>query len=269
MKRQPSMRVSALVLCLPFVVEFFGLTSGVQSRQEHAGAYSQADVQVGLSLYSSSCITCHGQNGDLVPGVDLRSGTYERAASDEALGELIASGVPGTAMPPGEYSDAELIGLVAYLRSMGDVDVGDIVLGDADRGRLLYQRKGNCERCHRINGEGSRLGPDLSDVGLTRTAGLLQQALLDPTGSMFPINRQVRIITVDGTTYTGRRVNEDTHTVQILDQGERLRSFEKTKLVEFNVMEESIMPSYTEEMTSQEISDLVAYLLSLRGPELQ
>ena len=251
-----------MVMCL--VLAILSVASG-HGAQEHAGAYAQADIQVGLAVYSGTCATCHGPNGDLVPGVMLRTGQYERAPSDEELRELIQTGIPDTAMPPGEYSEAELTGLVAYLRSMSELDPGDVVLGDPDRGQMLYEGKGDCARCHRINGAGSRVGPDLSDVGVTRTAGLLESALLDPTGSMFPINRPVRIVTSDGATYTGRRVNEDTHFVQIIDQDERLRSFDKAELREFTVLTESPMPSYGDLLTPREVSDLVAYLLTQRG----
>lgn len=102
----------------------------VRAEQEHAGSYSQADIQVGLRLYSSTCTTCHGPNGDLVPGNDLRAGEFERAPSDPQLMGLIKNGIPGTAMPPGPYSDAELTGLVAYLRTMGELDPSDAVDGN-------------------------------------------------------------------------------------------------------------------------------------------
>ena len=244
-----------------------GLLAPGVAAQEHAGAYAQADIQVGLGIYTATCITCHGPNGDLVPGVTLRGGEYERAPSDDDLEALIRAGIPGTAMPPGEYSEAELTGLVAYLRSMRDVDPRGVVLGDAERGQRLYAGEADCARCHRVDGVGSRLGPDLSDVGATRTAGLLERALLDPTGSMFPINRPVRVVTTDGRTYSGRRVNEDTHTVQILDQNERLRSFDTDELREYTVLTESPMPAYGDTLSAEQISHLVAYLLTLRGLE--
>ena len=41
---------------------------------------------------------------------------------------------------------------------------------------------------------------------------------------MLPINRPVRIVTRDGKTIRGRRLNEDTFTVQIIDEQERLLS---------------------------------------------
>ena len=255
------------MFCLALIIAALALQTPIGAAQEHAGSYAQADIQVGLRLYSATCTTCHGPNGALVPGIDLRTGQFERAPSDQQLMRLIRTGIPGTAMPPGEYSQAELTGLVAYLRTMGEFDPSDVVVGDVERGRGVYNGKGNCASCHRVNGNGSRLGPDLSEVGASRTAGLLENALLDPTGSMFPINRPVRAVTSDGTVYEGRRINEDTFTVQLIDQNERLRSLEKSSLREFSLLTESSMPAYGALLNPQELSDVVAYLLSLRGLE--
>src|SRR5689334_9692276 len=43
--------------------------------------------------------------------------------------------------------------------------------GDPARGKAIYEGKGDCASCHRINGVGSRLGPDLSDIGVPRGGG--------------------------------------------------------------------------------------------------
>ena len=61
------------------------------------------------------------------------------------------------------------------------------------------------------------MAPDLSDIGAIRTLAALQRTLLDPTESLLPINRPVRIVTKDGRTIRGRRLNEDTYTVQLID----------------------------------------------------
>ena len=267
MNRKISPHALGGTVCLALVIAALVAQTPISAAQEHAGSYAQADIQVGLRLYSATCTTCHGPNGDLVPGIDLRTGQFERAPSDQQLMRLIATGIPETAMPPGEYSQAELTGLVAYLRTMGEFDPGDVVVGDVERGRAIYNSKGDCASCHRVDGNGSRLGPDLSAVGANRTAGLLENALLDPTGSMFPINRPVRAVTSDGTVYEGRRINEDTFTVQLIDQNERLRSLEKSSLREFSLLTESSMPAYGALLNPQELSDVVAYLLSLRGLE--
>ena len=81
---------------------------------------------------------------------------------------------------------------------------------------------------------------------------------------MLPINRPVRIVTSDGKTITGRRLNEDTKTVQLIDSEERLLSIAKRDLRSFVVETKSTMPSYASKLTADEIADVVAYLLTLK-----
>ena len=216
-------------------------------------------------MYGANCAFCHGANGDAVPNVVLRSGKFRKATSDEDLGRLITAGVPGTAMPPHKFQDAELIGIVAYIRAMRDVHATNVAVADAQRGKEIFAGKGACRGCHRINGQGSRLAPDLSDIGLVRSANALQESLLDPTASMLPINRSVRGVTKDGKVITGRRLNEDTYSVQLIDTEERLVSLVKTDLKEYAVIMTSSMPSYRDKLSAQELADVVAYLLTLDG----
>jgi hypothetical protein len=82
---------------------------------------------------------------------------------------------------------------------------------------------------------------------------------------MMPINRPVRIVTRDGRTIRGRRLNEDTYTVQLIDDQERLVSLVKADLREYTILTVSPMPSYKDKLTPDELADVVAYLLSLKG----
>ena len=82
---------------------------------------------------------------------------------------------------------------------------------------------------------------------------------------MWPINRPVHIVTKDGKVINGRRLNEDTYTVQVSDEEGRLVSLNKSDLREFIVSTRSNMPSYKDELTSDELADVVTYLLSLKG----
>ena len=68
------------------------------------------------------------------------------------------------------------------------------------------------------------MAPNLSDIGSQRSAGSLQRSLVDPSSQMMPINRPVRLVTKDGTVINGRRLNEDTYSMQIIDDKERLHS---------------------------------------------
>jgi putative heme-binding domain-containing protein len=116
-----------------------------------------------------------------------------------------------------------------------------------------------------VNGTGSHLGPDLSEIGRSRAAGVLQQSLLDPSSRMMPINRPVKIVMKDGKTITGRRLNEDTYTVQLIDEHEQLRSLSKADFRDYTILKASPMPSYKDTLNAAEIGDLVAYLVSLKG----
>ena len=100
---------------------------------------------------------------------------------------------------------------------------------------------------------------------MLRTAATLQRTLLDPKAALLPINRSVRAVLRDGTVVTGRRLNEDTYTVQIIDERERLYTFEKAALREYSLGNDAKMPSYEKTLSDAERADLVAYLLSLKG----
>ena len=235
------------------------------AAQDHAGQYEQANIEFGARLYSANCVRCHGEGGAEIAGVDLASGTYARAESDPELMRLLRTGIPGTAMPPNEFSQSELTGLVSYLRTMRDFDLSAVTVGEATRGQTLFSGKGACASCHRVRGQGPRTAPDLTDIGAVRSAADLQNSLLDPTGSMLPVNRPVRAVLADGTVVNGRRLNEDTYTIQLLDDNERLRSFDKTTLRELDALATSPMPAASDVLDEQEVADVLAYLLTLKG----
>jgi hypothetical protein len=83
---------------------------------------------------------------------------------------------------------------------------------------------------------------------------------------MLPINRPVRIVTKRGTAIQGRRLNEDTLTVQVIGEDQRLWSIAKSDIRVFEIDTKSPMPAYAGRLTPEEIADLVAYLLTLREP---
>jgi putative heme-binding domain-containing protein len=233
--------------------------------QGHPEDYERADIEYGARLYAEQCDRCHGASGTGVSGVDLRSGKFSHAASDMQLRNVITNGFPTAGMPPFKLDAADLTGLVAYLRNMNSIDRGSLKPGNSARGKLVFEGKGACLSCHRVGATGSRKAPDLSDIGATRSAGAIERSLIDPNGQMMPINRPVHVVTKTGETIEGRRLNEDTYTVQLTDEEGRLISLTKRDLREFTIGTKSTMPSYKGELTPDELADLAAYLLSLKG----
>jgi putative heme-binding domain-containing protein len=229
---------------------------------DHPGQYTQDDIARGGLLYTAQCVHCHGRDGDQISGVDLRRGLFRRSQSDEDLGQIITRGAPG-GMPAFRLEPADLTGIIAFIRAGFDTSAS-VRVGDAARGRAVFQGKGECGTCHRVAGQGPRAAPDLSDIGVIRAPAVLERSLRDPTSALLPINRPVRIVMRDGRTILGRRLNEDTHTVQLIDEHERLVSITKKDVRTLDVAKESAMPAYAGRLSDNEMADVVAYLLTLR-----
>ena len=179
--------------------------------------YLPGEVEDGRQLFRASCEVCHGPDGDFVPGVDLGHGKFRRAASAADLIQIIKNGIPGTRMPSNDYSDFEAGNIVAYLRFMESTSHSTSVPGDAARGRVLFDGKGGCLGCHRVRGRGSRVGPDLTEIGSRRRALELRRSLLEPDAEILPQNRFIRVVAGSGETITGRLLNHDAFTVQLID----------------------------------------------------
>ena len=222
------------------------------------------DVREGEQLFVATCTGCHGAEGDGVFGVDLGRGQFRNSSTDDDLVRTIKNGLPGTAMPPSNFSDAQARTLVAYLRSRVSTPLA-LVPGDADRGKALFEGKGKCATCHRVNGNGSRLGPDLSDIGQLRKVPDLERSLVDPGAEILPANRLFRVVARDGVATTGRLLNHDTFAVLLIDSEERLKSFSKGSLREYGFVDRSPMPSYRDTLSAAERIDVVRYLAALKG----
>jgi putative heme-binding domain-containing protein len=225
---------------------------------------TSADVQDGARVFRSSCANCHGPDGDQIAGIDLGRGVFRREMSDGDLIRVIRAGIPNTPMPPTNMSEEQAAKVVAYLRSTAATGRSTSAAGDPVRGKTLFDGKGRCASCHRVGVTGSRLGPELSAIGRVRRAVDLEQSLLDPQAEIQPTGRFYRVVTKDGVATTGRLLNLDTFTVQLMDQKEQLRSFMKTDLREHG-WAPTPMPSYKGTLTTQEIADVVSYLVSLKG----
>jgi putative heme-binding domain-containing protein len=137
--------------------------------------------------------------------------------------------------------------------------------GNASAGAVIFSGKGACQTCHRVSDTGSRLGPDLTDIGALRTAEQLQTSLIDPNAEVLPEGRFYRVVTRDGVTITGRLLNLDNFQVLMMDPKEQLRSFTRSELREQGFVKGSAMPSFRQTLSRQELADVIAYLGTLKG----
>ncbi len=141
-------------------------------------------------------------------------------------------------------------------------------IGDAAAGKAIFDGKGGCRACHSIGDRGASLGPDLGDIGVTRSPKSLRLALTDPDAEIYKEYYTVVVETKGGETIRGLALNEDDLSIQIRDINGYPRSFLKDDLKSTHREQRSLMPSYATQLTGAEIDNVVAYLRTLKGPPL-
>ena len=139
--------------------------------------------------------------------------------------------------------------------------------GDPARGKAIFEGKGDCLSCHRVKVTGSRSGPELTSIGKERraTPAYLERALLDPDADVKLANRGVRVtLKKDGTVITGRLLNRDMFTVELVDGQGNTKLFPKSELSNVTIVNKGLMPSYKGKLSSEEVADVISYLRSLK-----
>ena len=240
------------------------LSRALQERVQENPHTTEADIEAGAKVFRRSCSLCHGADGTGADGPDLTRGVFRHGSSDAALFRNILTGIPNTGMGGIYQPDRSIWQVVSYVRSLSRGGAEEDLPGDPRRGRMLYMSRGSCADCHRLNGSGGRIGPDLSDLGWRRAPAHIRASIADPSAAMDADYRTVEVRTRDGGAVRGVLRNEDRYSIQLLDEFENLRSFQKADLTEVEKPEESLMPPLGSFFRGRDLDDLVAYLYSLR-----
>jgi putative heme-binding domain-containing protein len=226
---------------------------------------SRAEIAAGQRLFALNCARCHGAKGEGSRGPTLTRPKLPHAPDDAALVGVIKDGIRGTEMPGvGAMDDHEILQTAAYVRSLGKIPLQPVP-GDPARGAELFRGKGNCGACHSIHGEGGVAGPDLTTVGDARAPSHLRNAVLDPQSVIPDDYLLVTVVPANGSSVTGQRVNEDSFSIQVRDAGGSSHSFWKSDLRSIEKQRgKTPMPSYKGRLSDPELTDLVAFLASLK-----
>jgi putative heme-binding domain-containing protein len=135
---------------------------------------------------------------------------------------------------------------------------------DPEAGRRIFDhpKLANCSKCHRVEGRGADVGPDLSLAGRTERRWIVE-SILQPAAVVAPHYQPWRIDTLDGRTRTGLLVGTYLDESTYVDpKGDRFK-VEAKDVVEATPTRGSIMPDgLIDLITDQELRDLVAYLMS-------
>ena len=91
----------------------------------------------------------------------------------------------------------------------------------------------------------------------------LAQSILDPNALMTVQNRYVQLKMKDGKTISGKLLSVDTFYYQLLDSTEKLANISKENVRDMTMT--SPMPSYRDKLSTQELADVISYLMSLKA----
>ncbi|MCB1121202.1 MAG: HEAT repeat domain-containing protein, partial [Verrucomicrobiae bacterium] len=139
--------------------------------------------------------------------------------------------------------------------------------GDPDRGsRVFRTTQSMCTLCHAVDGEGTKLGPDLGGIAQSITPEQIVQAVLRPSDSFPPQYQAWNIYTTDGKVHTGLQIDHQRGGAMLLYTMDNYnRRFEADEVKNYEASPYSLMPQGLENtMTANEFRDLIAYLSSLK-----
>lgn len=139
--------------------------------------------------------------------------------------------------------------------------------GNAARGRswLLSGQNSQCVNCHRLQGSGRSVGPDLDGIAAKRTKEQLLESILNPSKLVDPGFVSYAVLTDDGNIVTGLRISENENQIILRSADGKDHAIARDSIESIKTQTESLMPTgLAAEMTANELADLLEFLSSLR-----
>jgi putative membrane-bound dehydrogenase-like protein len=209
-------------------------------------ASSQPDIAKTLLAWWDKVPMSDADRRELAGQVLLALRAAKASVPEKRLKELAAVAEPRPPLP----SDWQ-----KFLQAPGDAAAGEHVFFHASGPR--------CYICHRVDGRGAKIGPDLSTIARSSNRDRLIESILTPSKEIAPMFVSWSITTSDGKVRIGVIVDEGfDSTITVADAQGRLEVLQRQDIEERVALQTSLMPdNLHEQMTPREFLDLLAYLL--------
>jgi putative heme-binding domain-containing protein len=141
--------------------------------------------------------------------------------------------------------------------------------GDSKRGAAVFRRDTvGCIKCHQVNGEGTEVGPNLSEIGTKLGKDALCESILDPSAGISFGYEAWQVELKNGDEAFGLIVNETADEISVKAQTGIVTKFRKSDISKREKQKLSIMPTGLQQaMSTQDLVDLIEYLSTLRKAE--
>jgi putative membrane-bound dehydrogenase-like protein len=129
---------------------------------------------------------------------------------------------------------------------------------DLNAGHELARK--TCFVCHKLNGEGAEVGPDLTGSGRSTLDALLAN-VIDPNQVVGKGYENVEVETRDGRSVSGRLVEDSATRIRLLSFGPKEEIVAKADIAKMRVSELSVMPEGLEQMPDADFRNLIQFIL--------
>ncbi|HTN76433.1 MAG TPA: PVC-type heme-binding CxxCH protein [Pirellulaceae bacterium] len=138
--------------------------------------------------------------------------------------------------------------------------------GDLERGKKIFYERAqvSCVRCHKAQGTGGDVGPELTKVAGDKTREYLLEALVLPNKAIAKNFESVLVITDDGLQQSGIIKSEDEKSLKLMTAEGKLLTIAKENIEERKPTKSAMPEDLTKHLTKQELRDLVEFLSSLK-----
>ena len=181
-------------------------------------------------------------------GLELSKVRWENLRAEAAKLLPLPAGQNNQPLPP----------LADLVRRKGEVKNGQ---------RIFSNATAACASCHKINGQGTEVGPDLSEIGGKLAKEALYEAILDPSAGVSFGYEAWQLELKNGDEAYGLIVSETPEEVAVKNNTGVVTRYKKGEIKSRQQMKLSMMPSGLQQaMSLQELVDLVEYLATLKKP---
>jgi putative membrane-bound dehydrogenase-like protein len=130
--------------------------------------------------------------------------------------------------------------------------------GDAATGKAVVKK--HCATCHMHNGEGNKVGPDLSGVAVHPKEHLIVD-ILDPSRSVEGNFRVYQIVMKDGRTMNGLLASESKTAVEVIDAEAKKHVLQRDDIDVLSASNKSLMPEgFEKQMSQDDLANLLEFL---------
>ncbi len=180
-----------------------------------------------------------------------------------AIVEPFGAAVVAQAQPLVEQLTVDRAQQTSRLTELADV----LTTGDVQRGRDLFfaNKKAICATCHSVQGQGGKIGPDLSRIGAIRTGRDLLEAIVFPSASFARGYEPFSVVTDEGRVHAGIIARETSDAIYLVDNSRAEIRIARGSIESMQQGRVSIMPEGMDtQLGRQDLADLIAFLQSLR-----